>query len=292
MRLSCVRHGRPGRPQRLSTRVESPQEGIIQFFLGTDAVHWLTLTDVPLMVSQRGLAKRRTLPVPQGRWCLDSGGFTELFLYDEYRTTQEDYVACTRRYLADMGRMEWCAPQDWMCEPFMLAKTGLTLDEHLRRTVRSYVSLVETAPEVPWIPVVQGWRTDDYLRCMDLYAKAGVDLPSQATVGIGSVCRRQHTNEIEDVFRTLRRAGLNNMHGFGVKVSGLARYGHYLHSADSMAWSRQARWDACHKVPPTPPCEHRSCSHCLVYALRWRDRVLRTLDHEQLSLADAGEWVA
>jgi hypothetical protein len=59
------------------------------------------------------------------------------------------------------------------------------------------------------------------------------------------------------------------MHGFGVKKVGLAKYGHGLASADSMAWSFRAR-----RSPPLPGCTHKSCSNCVHFALRWRDELL------------------
>src|SRR5207247_6979053 len=66
--------------------------------------------------------------------------------------------------------------------------------------------------------------------------KAGVDLAREPPVGVGSVCRRQPTAEIEVVFHTLASLGLR-LHGLGVKTGGLARYADCLGSADSLAWS-------------------------------------------------------
>ena len=45
-----------------------------------------------------------------------------------------------------------------------------------------------------------------------------------------------------------------------------------LRSADSLAWSYRAR-----KRPPLPGCPHARCSHCLRYALAWRERVLAVI---------------
>ena len=47
-----------------------------------------------------------------------------------------------------------------MCEPFMLAKTGLTVAEHQARTVANYLELRSLAPELPFVPVLQGWSLD------------------------------------------------------------------------------------------------------------------------------------
>lgn len=61
-----------------------------------------------------------------------------------------------------------------MCEPVSVAKTGLSVGEHQRRTVDNFVRLRQFAPDLPIIPVLQGWRIGDYLRCADDYA--GIDL--------------------------------------------------------------------------------------------------------------------
>lgn len=110
--------------------------------------------------------------VGESRWAIKRGAET-LPLHDE------------------IGRLEWAAPQDWMCEPFMPAKTGLTVAEHQVRTVENYLELRSLAPERPFVPVPQGWKLDDYVRCVDLYYElTGIDLAAQPLVGIGSVCRR------------------------------------------------------------------------------------------------------
>jgi hypothetical protein len=157
--------------------------------------HWLAELDVPLFASHRRLAGRRTLPRARTGWALDSGGFNELSMFGGWRTAAEDYVAAVRRYATENGNLEWAAPMDWMCEPVMLAKTGLDVPDHQRRTVDNFLRLRDLAPDLPFIPVIQGWGIEDYLRCIDLYAAAGIDLMTYPTVGLGSVCRRQATTE-------------------------------------------------------------------------------------------------
>src|SRR6185436_4368201 len=92
-------------------------------------------------VSHRQLMDRRILPRASGPWVLDSGGFSELSLYSTWRTSPAAYVEAVHRYEAEVGELSWAAPQDWMCEPFMLARTGLTVLEHQRRTVDNFVTL-------------------------------------------------------------------------------------------------------------------------------------------------------
>jgi hypothetical protein len=244
----------------------------VKFFLGTHECSWLERCTVPLFVSHRRLARRVSLPRARCEWALDSGGFTELAKFGRWRTEVEVYVDAARRYRDGIGRMAWAAPMDWMCEPFMIERTGLDIDRHQALTVENVSVLREHAPDVAWIPVLQGWSVGDYLICAARYYDAGIDLRAEPVVGVGSVCRRQGTTEIADIFRELRLAGIA-CHGFGVKTRGLARYGVDLVSADSMAWSYDAR-----RAEPLPGCTHRNCANCSLYALRWRRRLLGRLE--------------
>ena len=244
--------------------------------------HWLERAPFPLFVSHRRLAARRRLPRAATAWALDSGGFSELRLHGGWRTTPNEYVAAVRLYRDEIGSLEWAAPMDWMCEPFMLAKTGLTVAEHQLRTVQNYLELRSLAPDLPFVPALQGWRRDDYLRCVELYQRAGIDLAVEPLVGVGSVCRRQATGEIEAIVHSLASMGLR-LHGFGVKASGLVRYADCLVSADSLAWSFEARRSA-----PMSGCGHANCANCLRYAAAWRERVLTRLDAVQMHLRMTG----
>lgn len=240
------------------------------FYLGTHAPNWLALLRFPLFVSRRRIARShvRRFPRAVARWALDSGGFSELSLHGSWRTTAERYVAEVRLWRDEIGKLEWAAVQDWMCEPFMLKKTGLSIAEHQRRTVQSYLELRGRAPEIQWLPVLQGWALGDYLRHVDVYRAAGVQLEQLPLVGLGSVCRRQATDEAVSIIEVLTGHGLK-LHGFGFKEQGLKKAGHLLSSSDSMAWSTHAR-----KRPPLPGHEHKSCANCHVYASWWRSRLL------------------
>ncbi len=250
----------------------------MKFFLGTHMPNWLELLEVPLFISRRRLAGRRTLPRARSSWALDSGGFTELNRYGRWATPAGAYAEDVARYRDEIGGLEWAAPQDWMCEPWIVAKTGLSVTEHLHRTVDNYLTLRMIASDLPFIPVLQGWRMEDYLRCADMYAAAGVDLTMQPLVGLGSVCRRQSTGEIGAIVATLAGYGLA-LHGFGVKTAGLRSYSMYLTSADSMSWSRRGR--------QVHPCGHgraKSEANCLVFAQQWRERVLTLPEYTQMDL--------
>lgn len=258
------------------------------FYLGTHQPGWLSRAGVPLFVSDVRLRVYKTLPVAARAWALDSGGFSELQYHGKWTVTEDEYIARIRRYRDEIGHLDWAAPQDWMCEPIVIAGgkvgrmtfagTGLSVAEHQARTVENLLRLRELAPDLTFIPVLQGYLEDEYLACADLYAANGVDLTAEPLVGLGSVCRRQATGEAHRIILALRARGITRLHGFGVKTLGLARYGHLLTSADSMAWSADAR----HLQRPLPGCEgHKNCANCLRYALRWRQRVLSTALVEQ-----------
>ncbi|MEU9578759.1 DUF7221 family queuine tRNA-ribosyltransferase-like protein [Streptomyces chilikensis] len=288
------------------------------FYLGTHHPGWLSrpeFADVPLFISRNRLTGYKTMPRAVGRWAMDSGGFTELKEHGRWRTSPSEFVADVRRIVEGVGRMpDFCAPQDWMCEPWVIfgknrtqpagsparfegtkAARGLTENDpehdldtavalHQMATVTNLLDLRELAPDLPWMPVLQGWTLDHYRRCADLYAQAGIDLTAEPIVGLGSVCRRQATSEIDEIVATFHARGLR-LHGFGVKTQGLGDYGSELASADSMAWSFAAR-----RAEPLPghDARHKNCANCPDWALRWRQGVLAAIDSprpRQLALA-------
>lgn len=243
------------------------------FYLGTHQPAWLARVDVPLFISRRRIYMMKRLPRATCNWALDSGGFSELSLFGKWTIDARPYVAEVRRYRDEVGRMDWAAIQDWMCEPWILEKTGLTIAEHQRRTIDSYAELLSLAPEVPWVPVLQGWESDDYLRHRDEYAARGFDLSKLEHVGVGSVCRRQGTQFGVRLMQRMFLHGIS-VHAFGYKKTGLAASHSFLRSADSMAWSFCAR-----RAAPLPGHEarHKNCANCVDYALMWRSDLLAML---------------
>lgn len=242
----------------------------MDFWLGTHEVSWLKRLDVPLFVSRRRLDRQQALPRALAPWALDSGGFTELHLFGAWTVDVITYARSVARYAQEVGRLAWAAPQDWMCEPSVLATTGLDVAEHQRRTVRNLLDL-RTISDQPFIPVLQGWTRDDYMRHVEQYQRAGVDLVGETLVGVGSVCRRQDVASTAVIIEDLAGLGLK-LHGFGVKTKGLLRYASSLTSADSLAWSYNAR-----RRPPMAGCTHRNCNSCPRWATRWRERLLASL---------------
>lgn len=204
------------------------------FFLGTHYPAWVanpTFAAVPLFVSARRLRRKGNWPSAATSWALDSGGFSELQLYGEWVTPAMQYSSEVRRWRDEIGGMTWAAIQDWMCEDIVIKGgvtkkgivfkgTGLSIREHQRQTIASWNLLRQLAPDIPWLPVLQGKHPDDYLAHVEQYKRAGTDLTKVPLVGVGSVCRRQRTAEVLAVLSPLKALGLR-LHGFGVKVTGL-----------------------------------------------------------------------
>lgn len=242
------------------------------FHLGSHVLSHIDKTDVPLFISFRQLRKRKKKPFNQkGSVCVDSGGFSELSLYGEWTISPEEYVQDLER-LQGLGlEITWAAQQDMMCEPIMLEKTGLTVREHQRRTVENLQTLRSFDSSIHFIPVLQGQTLKDYFAHFEMFEVAGFDLRAEPIVGVGSVCRRQSSNEIAHIMKCLHAKGLK-LHGFGVKIDGLKKYGSHLESSDSLAWSYGARFN-----PPCELCASRNvknCANCLDYALEWRKKVI------------------
>jgi hypothetical protein len=250
------------------------------FYLGTHRPHWLATISVPLFVSDTTLRTYRTLPRAAGVWALDSGAFSQLRRTGGWAggPTAREYAARIRRYAQEIGGLAWASPQDHMCEPEMLARTGLTVRRHIELTVANFLDLMSIDDRLPVIPVVQGWTPADYAFCVALYARHGIDLTRAPLVGVGSVCRRQDSTAAQEIVEELWQLGVRRLHAYGVKTLGLRRFAHLLDSSDSLAWSRAARYQ-----PRLPGCVHRGhCGNCARWALRWRRRVLNTVAQQQI----------
>lgn len=246
----------------------------MEFFLGIHRAAWLERLEVPLFLSRRNLATRKSLPRAAGRWALDSGGFTELSGSGRWGITVGEYAAEIRRYHDEIGSLAWVAPMDYMCEPEVLARTGLSVAEHQRRTVDNYLALREALADLGGLvaPVVQGWTAGQYSECADLYESAGVDLTAAPVVGVGSICRRTSVVRVGMILRSLSWAGLR-LHAFGVKGEALVDCAEFLVSADSLSWSLAARFEK-----GATGCAHSSCANCPEYALAWRDQLLHQVE--------------
>ena len=246
----------------------------------------------------KGGRDRKTFERATTDWALDSGAFTELKQYGYWRMSAEEYAELVNRYDKYIGRLQWVSPQDWMCEPIVIeggkskdgvfVGTGLSVKEHQKRTIDNFIKLVDLCrPTV--IPILQGFTLGEYIDCFLMYLDEGIDLRDYPVVGVGSVCRRQGSLEIKTLFEILYYIGINS-HGFGVKIEGLELALEYLTSADSMAWSLDAKYaktaakgTSCGKLRTREPRKGepiKNCANCYHAAVEWFNNLMDRLGIE------------
>jgi hypothetical protein len=212
----------------------------VKFYVGVvETAHAPLFPEVMLSVNR---LRRRRSDFIANEWLMDSGAFTEVARHGGYRTDVADYAAHIRRWNG-CGQLAAAVAQDFMCEPFVVARTGLTVAEHQRLTVERFDALRDQDTGGTYVmPVLQGFDPDEYRAHLALY---GTRLEPGAWVGVGSVCKRNGSpNAVLAVLAaiTYDRPDLR-LHGFGLKTTALldARVRGLCWSADSAAWSYAAR---------------------------------------------------
>jgi hypothetical protein len=298
----------------------------VRFLLGTHLEQWLwdestgvgpalREAGVGLFVSHSRLRHRKSrfpaATVPW--WGLDSMGFSMLKLNGRWTVSPREYAQAVLRYDREIGRLEWAAPQDHMCERWIIeggvhdgqayAGTRQFIDpagrmtyeqlvtEHQLRSVANFRELEQAWGEFrrlgeagrgsPFRPALQGKPGDpeSYLDCAQMYEDAGVRLSDYPVVGVGSVCRIQADPVIERMARGLDELKLQ-LHWFGLKLTGIPKVWPNVFSSDSQSWGTWARRD-----PRMEGCTHvrvrgkyvgqpSTCANCPRYALRWLGKVV------------------
>ena len=237
------------------------------FLLGLPALRdgalWRTARRLgaPVLISANALSRWRTdiigLRLWSGfetRWlhlvaqhsvALDSAGFVAASRYNGLPWEVDDYLD-----LAASAPWLWWASMDWCVEPEIAHAEDAVLDR-ISGTVRLNVQCLNGADRRGiadrFVPVIQGWHPEHYLRCLERMPFA-LDFP---LVGVGSMCRRHVDGEygILHVLDVLDRAfsgSETRFHLFGLKSQGMsaARSHSRVASCDSQAYGVAARQKA------------------------------------------------
>ena len=211
------------------------------------------------MLSLNRLMKRRADFHPNS-WLLDSGAFSRVSSGQGHIPVPE-YAAHIERW-SSCGTLQAAVAQDWMCEPFVLNATGLTVAEHQHRSTIAWLELRELTSTYV-MPVIQGYQPQDYQRHLE---QLSPHLPDHAWTGVGSICRRQgDPNQISAILTAILKERPDlRLHGFGLKTTSLRRadIAARLHTVDSMAWSLQGRYQ-----------RHTGNNNSLQHCLQWTSRV-------------------
>lgn len=173
---------------------------------------------------------------------IDSQAFMKLKLHGCYPEPPEAYARKVER-AAQLAARVTAVTEDYMCEPFVLAHTGLTLADHQRLTIERYDAIrAALDPSIYLMPVLQGYHPREYA---DHIRQYGARLGTGAWVGVGSVCKRNNDpSTIRAVLLAIKQERPDlRLHGFGIKITALASptVRQLLDTADSLAWSYNAR---------------------------------------------------
>ena len=114
-------------------------------------------------------------------WIMDSGAFTTIARHGGYPEPPAAYAVHIRRWASP--NLVAAVAQDFMCEEFMLTKTGLTIADHQRLTVERYDELLQCPlGGVYLMPVLQGYAPADYVRALS---------PIWKPPGVAGICWRR-----------------------------------------------------------------------------------------------------
>ncbi len=224
------------------------------------------------MFSLRRLKKRiSAVPFNSLDWVMDSGAFSEINLNGKYTFTPAEYL----QYV-ELHRPPLFFNMDYMCEPFVLQKTGLTVTKHQEMTIENQIKIMDLLDGYDirgeFAGCIQGWQIEDYLKHIDMLKNQGL---ITAKMGIGSVCRRTSKSQILKILQAVKQELPNTkLHGFGVKTDILKEplVYEFLESCDSMAWSFAGRRD----IKSCKICEYpnaKNCANCYYYMLKWYRRL-------------------
>lgn len=211
----------------------------MDFFVGLERIAHLHRFQ-RVFVSVNAIRNRKS-DIVVNDWILDSGAFTELSTHGRYRHGIEEYAKSVNRWRT-CGNMLAAVSQDYMCEPYIVSKTGLSVQDHQRLTIERYDGISVLCPNCYIMPVLQGFKPVEYLDHLRDYGKR---LQKGAWIGVGSVCKRNsHPAMIEYILRGIKKLRPDlRLHGFGLKITATNRpeIRSMLHSSDSMAWCFAAR---------------------------------------------------
>lgn len=192
------------------------------------------------MISVNRLINRKS-DFTVNEWIMDSGAFSQIYRHGEHMPIEE-YADLIKRW-ANCGELKAVVTQDYMCEPFILAKTKASVEQHQIWTIERYIKLLNLiGNETYLMPVLQGYSPDEYVRHIEMYSDL---LKPGMWVGVGSVCKRNSSPfEIYQVLEAIKEVRPDlKLHGFGLKTT-VFKYPEIikmLYSADSMAWSYAGR---------------------------------------------------
>ena len=120
--------------------------------------------------------------------------------------------------VADEVSADYVAMLDIPCEPKMLKRSGMTVDQALYRTIENAKRFLELKPlTAKKVFVIQGFALDEYRKCIDAYRDLGILDLNDVWLAIGSVCMRSPKNGLYSIARLVRHLIPDcHLHCFGI----------------------------------------------------------------------------
>lgn len=217
------------------------------FFIVADwgAYNYLTVPNIMMSAgsiadtkgTKWNLARTR---LPEGfpdRLILDSGGYSFFSRWGDYPFSIEDYVGLAH-LLQDKYPLYRVATLDYPCEPDIDRSHLMTNEDRIKKTVSNAVECMHTDQNLPWLPVIQGYTTNEFLSCIDLYEEVGITSDYWA---IGSICSRKgNPLELRKIITSIKEQHPNGkLHAFGLGIPFLRdpQIFQAIYSSDSAAWN-------------------------------------------------------
>lgn len=177
----------------------------------------------------------RTPPDCLASLVLDSGGFQAARKWGAYPWDAAQYAHWGQRYQASGVPLTWLAILDFACEHGVNRAQHATNAQRIQATLTNAARCRDAAPDLPWLPVVQGYTLDEYGQCIEGYQREGWDL---RYCGLGTMCGRP-VRQARSILRGLRQHYPTLVyHVFGMHLGVLddAVAARGVHSWDSYAW--------------------------------------------------------
>jgi len=166
---------------------------------------------------------------------LDSGGFSFFLRSGDYEFYPLQYVRLAKKLNA-----KYVAVLDYPCEPQNIPKRAEYLKtniQRIERTIENAIKLMDLAPDLPWVFVLQGYNPQEYLYSIDRAKEQGL---LTDVVGIGTLCARKSINEARQIITMIKKELPRRvkLHGFGIDLRFIrdSAIFHALYSVDTGAW--------------------------------------------------------
>jgi hypothetical protein len=168
--------------------------------------------------------------------CIDSGGFTAAKRWGRYPWTPAQYADWIAEESRDV-QLDFCATMDYACEKTVNRSILTTNKERIEESIQNELACRQVAPDLPWLPVLQGDNLAE--REFDLSLRRRLGLIPATFAGLGSICGRGVVGARQVIkFYRHQLPGVK-YHAFGLHVQALDDDEVFMavRSWDSYSWN-------------------------------------------------------